>query len=175
MGCGAGDVSVRVAGKLPGLMIVGLDLSEPLLGIARAGAEEQGLCGRLEFIRGDAESMPFEDDRFDAVMSLNTLHVLGDPVAMLDEVERVLAPGGLFLLSDIRRSRLGHIMPILKSACPPSEVRSFLDKSDLRRWSLTDRLLYLVVLAGEPLRERSGLPAPGPLGSLRDVREAAVK
>ena len=48
--------------------------------------------------------MPFEDDSFDVVVSVNTFHVVDDPVAMLNEIERILKPEGILGLSCIKRS-----------------------------------------------------------------------
>jgi len=146
-GCGAGEVLIEIARAFPRAELVGLDLSEPLLEIARRQTEEAGLSERLTFKRGDVEAMPFEDDSFDLVISVNTLHVVDDPVAMMNEVERVLRPDGALVLTCIRRSWLGLFMPILKMGYTVEEVKEILGRSKLRTWKLRDYLLWLVVEA----------------------------
>jgi len=131
-GAGPGEVAVQLAAAFPGAEVVGLDLSEPFLAMGRERAEQQGVAARVSFVKGDVQSMPFDADSFDAVVSLDTLHVVADPVAMLDECERVLAPGGLLLVSDVRRSWLAWLDPIFRTGYTPGEVRELAGRSDLR-------------------------------------------
>ena len=116
-------------------------------GRQRRQTEEAGLSKRLTFKRGDVEAMPFEDDSFDLVISVNTLHVVDDPVAMMNEAERVLRPDGALVLTCIRRSWLGLFMPILKTGYIVEEVKEILGRSKLRPWKLRDYLLWFVVEA----------------------------
>jgi ubiquinone/menaquinone biosynthesis C-methylase UbiE len=148
-GCGAGDVAIALAHGLPGAKVAGLDLSEPLLESARSSSAKAGLTDRLSFEKGDVQKMPFEDDWFDVAVSVNMLHVVQDPVAMLDEVERVLTRKGRLVLSDIKRSWVGFFMPILKAAYTPAEVKELLHRSKLRSWKVYERFLWLAVEACE--------------------------
>lgn len=90
--------------------------------------------------------MPFENESFDAVISLNVLHVVDDPIAMLNEIERVLAPDGIAFISDIRRSWLGLLMPILKTAYSPGEVAQLLQRSRLRHSTLHDQFPFALTI-----------------------------
>jgi len=58
----------------------------------------------LSFVEADAESLPFEDSRFDAVVNVEASHCYGCMRAFLGEVKRVLRPGGHLLLADLRKS-----------------------------------------------------------------------
>ncbi len=78
--------------------IVGLDLARTAVERARA---QHGRPG-LEFVAGDAEALPFGDQSFDAVLSVETSHCYGDVPRFLREVHRVLRPGGRLLLADFR-------------------------------------------------------------------------
>lgn len=144
-GCGAGEVPIELARAFPKAEVVGLDLSEPLLEIARSATAEAGLSDRLTFKKGDVQAMPFEDDSFDFVVSVNTFHVVDDPVAMLNEIERVLKPNGGLSLSCIKRSWLEICMPILKTAYTSAEAKEFLQCSKLRPWKFRDYLLWFVI------------------------------
>ena len=148
-GTGAGDIPIALAMAFPEAIVVGLDLSEPLLEIARASAAKAGLSDRLSFEKGDVQAMPFEDNSFNAVVSLNTLHVIDNPVAMLNEMERVLAPDGILGVSDIKRSWLGFCMPILRTALTATEVKVLLRRSRLRPWEFRESLLWFSFVASK--------------------------
>jgi ubiquinone/menaquinone biosynthesis C-methylase UbiE len=156
-GCGAGDLAIELARGIPEAEVVGLDLSEPLLELARPSSAEASLTGRISFEKGDVQKMPFKDGWFDVVVSLNTFHVVKDPIAMLNEIERVLSPGGRLLLSDIKRSWLGLFMPMLKTAYTPKEAQELLKQSRLRSWKVYDRFFWFGIEAcasGEFLSDR---------------------
>ena len=151
---GSGEFPLKLASAFPEAEVVGLDLSEPLLELARSSAKEAGLSGRLSFEKGDAEAMPFDDNSFDVVVSLNTLHLADDPVAMLDEIERVLSSTGILLLSDIKRSWLGLFMPFLKTAYTTTEFKELLHRSKLRPGKLRESFLWLGIGTGESIDSR---------------------
>lgn len=146
VGCGSGEVLIEVAKALTETELVGLDLSGPLLDIARSSAAREGLTDRLAFRMGDAEAMPFDDDSFNFVLSVNTFHVIDDPVAMLNEIERVLKPDGGLAISCIRRSWLGWFMRILKTSYTSAEAKEILSRSKLRPWKFQENPLWFVIM-----------------------------
>lgn len=94
------------------------------------------------------------NEPFHAVVSLNTLHVVDNPVAMLDEIERVLAPKGVLVLVDNRRTWLGLVMSPLRRAYTTAEAKEWLGRSKLRPWKLHSRLLSFTVTVDKlPLQE----------------------
>jgi ubiquinone/menaquinone biosynthesis C-methylase UbiE len=102
--CGPGNFSRAFASAVgeDGL-VVGLDASKTML---QRGAAELGRSGlrNLSFVRGDAEALPFVDDGFDAVCCFAALHLFADPFAGLDEMSRVLVPGGrIALMTSVQR------------------------------------------------------------------------
>jgi len=78
--------------------IAGLDLSAGMLRRARAKLRPHGEAVRL--IRHDAGRLPFEDGTFDAVTCLESLEFMPRPAAVLEEMVRVLAPGGVLLVTN---------------------------------------------------------------------------
>ena len=74
--------------------VTGIDLEESQLDLARAKAAGLGLAN-VTFERVDAHGLPYEDGRFDAVFSHAMVEHMGDPVAVLREMRRVLKPGGV--------------------------------------------------------------------------------
>ena len=146
VGTGSGEGSIALARAFPEARVVGVDLSEPLLEMARSAARDEGLSDRVSFEKGDAESLPLEDDSFDAVVSLSTLHVVENPVAMLNEIERGLASGGWFSVVTLRRSWLGLLEAAIKSSFTPAEVRDLAARSSLRPWKVRAGILWLRVV-----------------------------
>lgn len=87
MGCGDGQLTERVGAT--GASVVGVDTSAEMVAAARSrgiAADEAG-----------AEALPYPDAAFDAVFSNAALHWVRDQDAMMDEVRRVLKPGGRFV------------------------------------------------------------------------------
>ena len=138
VGCGSGEVIIEMGLAFPKAELVGLDLSEPMLELARMSAEQAGLSERVSFRIGDAKKMPFEKDFFDVVVSLDTLHVVDKPVAMMDEIERVLAPNKKLILIDTKRSWIAYIMPIFRTAFTDAEAKRVLFASKLRPWKFAE-------------------------------------
>ncbi len=90
---GTGMVAFALAARGP--EVVGLDQSESMLGAARARLERTpGLAGRVRFVAGEAERLPFEDGEFDALTFTYLLRYVDDREATLRELARVVKPGG---------------------------------------------------------------------------------
>ena len=107
IGTGPGVIPIMLAARVPGLRLTGVDLSEPMLQKAREAAQEAGVADRLDFRVGDAKSLPLSERSFDLVLCNSLLHHLPDPLALLNEISRLVRPGGAILLRDLRRpSRL---------------------------------------------------------------------
>jgi ubiquinone/menaquinone biosynthesis C-methylase UbiE len=103
LGCGPGYLVVKLAQSAPGLHVTGIDLADEMLVEAERQARLSGLQDRVAFKKGDAAQIPFPDGSLDLVVSTMSLHHWSDPVAVLDEIARVLQPGGSFLIADLRR------------------------------------------------------------------------
>lgn len=147
VGCGTGILMVELAKSFPQLELVGLDLSQAVLTVAREQIAEVQLGPRVSFQHGDAQDMPFEDGCFDLAVSSNTLHLLKNPLYMFNEVQRVLRPTGRFIISDFRRSWLGSLTQHIRTAYTPQEVEGLLHQSKLENWKVQDGLLWLTVLS----------------------------
>jgi ubiquinone/menaquinone biosynthesis C-methylase UbiE len=78
--------------------IIGLDPSEELNAMAKKVAENKGLD--VEFILGDAESIPLPDDQFDTVLITYTMCTIPDALSANREMRRVLKPGGKLIFCE---------------------------------------------------------------------------
>lgn len=100
LGCGTGTATLEIASRLEGTgKVVGLDLSEKMLGEAGRKLEELGYTN-VEFVLGNASALGHEA-RFDCVLSTNAFHHFGDKKGVFFRVWRSLKPGGTFLVQDI--------------------------------------------------------------------------
>nr|WP_051041208.1 class I SAM-dependent methyltransferase [Blastomonas sp. AAP53] len=94
LGCGGG-INLDHYDTRRVTALAGVDPSPQLLEAARGKAQARGITA--DFRAGYAESLPFEDDLFDTVLTTFTLCSVRDPQAVLREMRRVLAPGGTIL------------------------------------------------------------------------------
>jgi ubiquinone/menaquinone biosynthesis C-methylase UbiE len=147
VGTGTGRLAIEFAKAVPQVKVVGLDLSEVVLQLARENVPNSDVSLRVSFKMGDAEDMPFEDATFDLVISSNTLHLVKNPVRMFNEVHRVLKPQGRFLMSDLRRSWLGILTEHIRACYTRQEVHDLLGQSRLRNWMIQDSFLWLSIFS----------------------------
>jgi SAM-dependent methyltransferase len=121
VGCGPGNFTRRFARPVGDGLVVGLDASKTML----ARGLREPTPSNVAFVRGDAADLPFRDRSFDAVCCFATLYLVRDPARAIDEIVRLLAPGGrVALLSSCNRGPLpvGLTNAIVRSA---SGVRVF--------------------------------------------------
>ncbi len=92
--CGSGEPSISIAALLKGKgQVVGVDTAEGPLDVARERARQRGL-ENVEFLQADVHALPFADESFDRVTSRMGVMFFGDLRKALDEMHRVLKPGG---------------------------------------------------------------------------------
>lgn len=92
VGVGAGTDHLKFARA--GANCTGVDFTKAAIDLTRHRLKAEGLASRLS--RGDAESLPFADDRFDIVYSWGVIHHTPDTARAAREILRVLRPGGHF-------------------------------------------------------------------------------
>lgn len=170
IGTGPGFVAIEAAKALGGkkAKLVGLDLSDAMLRIARENAKKEEV--NIEFIKGDAKKLPFKNNEFDVVVSNSSLHHWSDPIKAFNEVERVLKKNGWFLIVDLKRDinilakisiffftlSMSKFMrkgfkDSIKSAYTKKEAESILRKSKLKNWTVKTSFIELVI-EGEKIK-----------------------
>jgi ubiquinone/menaquinone biosynthesis C-methylase UbiE len=97
---GPGYFSIELA-KLGNYQITGLDISKSFVEIARKNAAQAGL--KIDFREGNASAMPFNDNTFDFTFCQAAFKNFSEPVKAISEMYRVLRPGGVSIISDLRR------------------------------------------------------------------------
>jgi SAM-dependent methyltransferase len=94
---GTGWASRSIARRCPGAHVIGADIADELLAAARSLATREQLA--IEYQQGDAESLPFEDAEFDAVISTFGVMFTSRPAVAAAELGRVVKPGGRVVLA----------------------------------------------------------------------------
>ena len=121
--CGPGIISAALAKTAKAVM--GFDLTEAMLDKARERCTAAGLTN-VEFRRGDAADLPFADGSFDCAVTRLSIHHFPDPLAVLNEIHRVVREGGTLVVCDVlssgdpAASELHNAIEILRD---PSHVR----------------------------------------------------
>ena len=99
VGCGTGNFSIKLA-KM-GCEVIGIDISEEMLKVAKDKAKKEGL--NIKFYNMDVYDMKFEDNCFDGVISVTAFEFLKDPEKAIEEMFRVLKPNGYLLIGTINK------------------------------------------------------------------------
>jgi ubiquinone/menaquinone biosynthesis C-methylase UbiE len=119
---GPGFVAIDMA-KDGAYRVTGLDVSRTMVELAHANAAEAGV--QVDFFQGNASAMPFADDSFDLLTCSAAFKNFSEPHKALEEMHRVLRPGGTAMVLDLRRD------------VPMSEIRRYfgaLGLSTFSRW-----------------------------------------
>jgi ubiquinone/menaquinone biosynthesis C-methylase UbiE len=135
VGCGAGTDLMRFAKG--GAIVTGVDIAPSAIALAKQNFAQQGLQANLR--EADGEQLPFPDASFDFVYAHGVVQYTARDRALVDEVRRVLAPGGMAVFQVYNRvSWLNALSKIMKV---PLEHE---DAPVLKKYSIGEfrRLLY---------------------------------
>ncbi len=102
LACGPGIHTRPIARAVPGGIVLGLDISWPMLSYATARAREESL-DNIVWLRASALEIPIADASIDGVCCCGALHLFSDLPRVLSEILRVLKPGGRFACGMSRR------------------------------------------------------------------------
>lgn len=145
VGAGRGGGLAHVTRRLGPRAAFGVDLSSRAVSLAR---RRNAHIGRLSFLQGDAERLPFGDETFDAVLNIESSHCYPSRRRFFGEVWRVLTPGGHFLYADffeadqietIRAALLDTPLPIDTEEDITDNVLAALRIDEARRLRLIER------------------------------------
>lgn len=120
IGAGYGGAARHLAGT-SGCKVICVNISETQNRLNRELNKKAGLEDRIEVLYGDFEAIPADDDSIDVVWSQDAILHSGNRPRVLDEVKRVLKPGGQFIFTD----------PMQSDDCPEGVLQPILDRIHL--------------------------------------------
>lgn len=183
IGCGNGALSLDVAARVgPQGSVVGLDLSGPMLSLARSRAGERGL-GNVTFEQSDVQVHDFGDDRsFDAVMSRFGVMFFEDPVAAFANLRSAVRGGGRMAFAcwqsvfendwlTVPAAAILQFVPMPEPPAPGTPGPFGLADPDQTRSCLTDAGWQNVDLEGFEIRQWLG---PDPAAVVEFLRKTEI-
>ncbi len=133
-----------------------LEISQDMLNLAKENAKTYSLDNNVEGFLGDAtQTFPFEEYFFDGVFTSGSMHEWANPLAVINEIHRVLKPGGKFFIADLKRNTgwaAKAIMRVnikqktmkegleksLKAAYLKQELKKLMEKSDFNTYTISE-------------------------------------
>lgn len=113
--CGTGDLSLAIAKRLgQNGSITGIDFSLKMLDVAYKREQKQNVDTSIDWIKGDATKLPFADNQFDGAIISFGLRNLSDLQLGLNEMARVVKPGGHVVNLDLGHSDVPLFAPIFR-------------------------------------------------------------
>ncbi|MEM8581123.1 MAG: bifunctional 2-polyprenyl-6-hydroxyphenol methylase/3-demethylubiquinol 3-O-methyltransferase UbiG [Pseudomonadota bacterium] len=150
IGCGGGLLSEPMA-RL-GATVVGADAAERNIPVARIHAEQSGL--EIDYRHTTAEALVAEDEQFDAVLNMEVVEHVADPLTYLSACKELLKPGGIMCCSTINRNPKSFAMAIVGA----EYVMKWLPKGthEWKKFITPDELFELLRDAGLEPVDRKG-------------------
>ena len=138
IGCGTGRASIPFARE--GVNVIGFDISEGMVTWAREKSIELGLEDCTDYLVGDAENPPFQDEAFDHVIVFGVLHHVPEPIKVLKNIRRLLKSTGYYFGHEnnktVFRPLFDLSMKIFKLWNEEAGNHPLISQQELRDWSL---------------------------------------
>ena len=99
VGFGGGALAEKTLAAAPGITVSGVDASEVMVRMANDRLDNAIRERRADLKLGDVSSLPYTGESFDKALSVHSIYFWADPTLDLGEVQRVLVPGGLFVVT----------------------------------------------------------------------------
>ena len=167
LGCGSGNLIVKIAQSFSHLDLFGMDISSEILNLSKMRAEKNGFSDKIEFKEGSVENLPFPGDHADFIVSTFSLHHWSNPEKAIQEIYRVLKKEGKALIFDFRRDARKFFYGLLtfatkvvvpkplkgvneplgsiKSSYTLIELKEMLSKIDLHGVKVDPYLMFMII------------------------------
>lgn len=152
IGTGTGELLIRLAEDnwFDDFQLVGTDNCPDMLEVARDVVEQAGLANRITIENNDVHSLPYENESCDYVTAQSTVYHWDNAVQALQEISRVLKPGGVAIIHEPRRdvspstlvalktrlAKKGLAMDSLNEKLTPGEMWDILEEAGLAPHSI---------------------------------------
>jgi ubiquinone/menaquinone biosynthesis C-methylase UbiE len=168
IGPGPGYVGLEVLKKSPKANLTGLEISKNMIKMARENAKDYHLENKVKYVEGNCDNLPFDDNTFDGIFSNGSLHEWENPLLAFNEIYRVLKPGGVFAITDMRRNSNSFLKWFIYLTTKPKEIRPgflssynasyvkeeiklILTKSSINQFSITEEVFGLCISGNKEL------------------------
>ena len=150
IGCGGGLLSEPMA-RL-GADVVGADAAAGNIPVARIHAEQSGL--EVDYRHVTAEALAADGEQFDAVLNMEVVEHVADPLAYLTACRQLLKPGGIQICSTLNRNPKSYVMAIVGA----EQIMRWLPKGthDWSKFITPDKLFDLLTQSGLEPVDRKG-------------------
>ncbi|MEP5762238.1 MAG: bifunctional 2-polyprenyl-6-hydroxyphenol methylase/3-demethylubiquinol 3-O-methyltransferase UbiG [Litoreibacter sp.] len=150
IGCGGGLLSEPMA-RL-GADVVGADAAEANIPVAQVHAKQSGL--EIDYRFTTAEALAKSGEQFDAVLNMEVVEHVADPLAYLTACQQLLKPGGIMICSTLNRNPKSYLMAIIGA----EHIMGWLPKGthDWSKFITPDELFELLSSAGLNPVDRTG-------------------
>jgi ubiquinone/menaquinone biosynthesis C-methylase UbiE len=115
--CGPGHLSIALAQAHPDYRVMGLDISHTFIQLANQHATDAGVT--VSFVHGNAAALPFDNGSFDCIVCVAAFKNFSEPVQAIQEMYRVLKPGGSAIILDLHRD------------ASMADIRAYVDKTSM--------------------------------------------
>ncbi len=131
LGTGTAQIPIELCRRDDRVVVTAIDAAAHMLALAKRNVDAAGLHERVRLERADAKRLPFADDAFAAVISNSIVHHIPEPITVLAEMVRVLAPDGLLFVRDLLRptdeSTLRGLMDVYAAGASEHARQMFAD------------------------------------------------
>ena len=131
VGTGTAQIPIEFCRQSPSGTVTAVDAAHHMLKVAQANVDHAASQSRIKLQFCDAKKMPFADRSFDAVMSNSIVHHIPEPFAVLKEMTRVVAPGGVLFVRDLLRpaddATVKHLVKTYAGDANPGQKKMFED------------------------------------------------
>jgi ubiquinone/menaquinone biosynthesis C-methylase UbiE len=126
--------------------VTGIDLTQAFCDAATAMSDWVDLGSRVSFKQGDATNLPFDNQTFDAAMTIHVAMNIADKDKLYLEARRVLKPGGIFAVYDVLQGEGGEVLypvpwarePSISHLATPDEMKSLLTGAGFKLLDIQD-------------------------------------
>lgn len=131
IGAGTAQIPIELCRRAARPRVTAIDLAVSMLHLGRGNVEVAGLRDRIRLDRIDAKALPYADGQFALVISNSIVHHIPEPLPVLREALRVLAPGGLLFVRDLFRpaddATVNHLVATYAASCDDRQRQLFDD------------------------------------------------
>ena len=124
LGCGPGLLLRDLRQRCANAILHGIDVTKAMIDYANNKVEYQGEKPQYSILDVANDDLPFSAESVDLVSMVAVMHVLSEPLPVLEKIQKVLKPGGVFLLQDWIRTSLPQYLERMTGKVPPEQMEA---------------------------------------------------